>query len=1615
MSKSENFQSLLKEVGLHKYYPKKLCIRDAIQIRDITLNPANESILYPFIILQKIMAFDSKCRIPFNKSGTQGAKSENSSDTESDESENDDSVHPVDSLLALIHCCSDFLRQDIFCRMATCQIALPLLLPHPHTGELTLLLWAMRGIIKEFVLPEGKNCCGRIIDFPMPFVSFLRVGSHDISKSEIINDVMSKTDSDNRNKPFLGYSFPGSDSKKILVHGTVEISWYLPGDELYPLPVAFINLRGDACYSELDKQVNFLCKISAANVLLLSSDAFTEDATKEGAVALMNKFSSAPGMSLILPTKKESKKLKEKISEAVGESSFQTKFKVIKYEKNRTVFNEKLKEVLVNIISSTSKVVSLSDVALESKFALDEHDSKCARGRELMQKLYSVVNDHLHSNAPEHSSKGHLLDKSPKDLLCLQSAKLWHKWASLDKEQYRQKHKHKHGKLMADHGDEEMLSKEYGEEQRKQMKKVREDQYAIVKRDYKGAKVMPLFINAISVRDKMVLWYFMQWLKFALDDLSRELLPPFYAKLRELRTRLNDTQRNGNVEGEKECLQKLQDLDKRMINASFGLEHLMREVGQMYEAVAEQEDVTHPQCIVKDLPHIAAQMLCDGFTLELLDGDAAHMPGKWIQEVLRNLAKLLKGKSERDPGIYVLSVLGIQSTGKSTLLNTVFGVQFSVSAGRCTQGAFMQLLPVHPSLCKKIGVEYFLLIDTEGLRAPELDRLAGFEHDNELATFVIGVANQTLINVAGEVAGEIDDVLNAAVHAFMRMSEVNLKPSCRIVHQNVPAVAAENKLLQGRLKTKDKLDKMTKAAAKDTDKEAKYKFFSDVIEFDHKEDVSEFVGLWNGELPMAQVSSGYSKRAQQLKVDIIKKCEKTQQYRNSVPLLLTHLGKLWNAILQEDFVFTFQNTYEIVAFKTLELKYSDCSCEFTTDMNVLQQAAESELYGCMVTELEAMLKKHMKLLQDGALDAFKKYEKQMIDFFRVDDMMLKWKQDIEIRLKQLYEELERNAKENCMQVYQARRDRNEAESEREALSIMIQGKVVGLTKEIGEKKISESKPSEIFDQTWSEWIKNIKVAPFRMPDIPHVVEKCLTDRFPGQWKEIRTKVSETGLEKSAEFKIGERHIKGKSSTFQSMLALVWKNPHTNNILQKAQTHTNETFTEVENYLKRIKTSDGNFSSQSVTDMLQIVHKRRTIETKEFVFTTAYEVEIAIAACSKAVPLFKKMAEKFRKKHDPKVYIESEMKPNFKCMFIDMVNKVEYEKIAAERLCSQLKEPIRKCILQNLPSLIFKEMTSNYPWTKHKQTFVAKILLEIGERLNRGNGFELCTDFLTNARSSLETWAKYFIEEHCHSRSPHQSSSHLFVMAERELNITIDFLIEKTESTSRTLSRSKKVNIREWFKHFHSQVMGKIKVSLVDLNMYVRDDELSVLKFFTDQVKEGLESFRSTLFQNITYSETIGRESAHDMVVKKVAGCTEQCPFCGAQCELTISSHTSGMNKSLHSTQHRPQALGRYHWVKDNTAILDTCTYLVSTNCNFRNAATEEKYHPYKDYRDIYSDWFIQADKSFESSLYWKWFIGHYSTRIEEFFHFAKTDIPGEWKCLQWRKVREWLITEYKLQ
>ena len=235
------------------------------------------------------------------------------------------------------------------------------------------------------------------------------------------------------------------------------------------------------------------------------------------------------------------------------------------------------------------------------------------------------------------------------------------------------------------------------------------------------------------------------------------------------------------------------NLSKLLLDMSIGIENIFREIGEICETTKRND-----KSLIKELnecnrklPELAAALLMKGVAIELLDGDGLSVPTGWLEEVMKALEKCLKDtlNIKRDPKLFVLTVLGTESTGKSTLLNTMFGVQFPVSAGQCTKGAFMQLIPI---VLHNFPYDGLLLIDTEGLGAPGYKQDS--TNDNKIATFVLGISDLAIINVMGELPTNIENFLQVSTCALMRMSMADFHPSVVFVHQNCDPSSKEKNL-----------------------------------------------------------------------------------------------------------------------------------------------------------------------------------------------------------------------------------------------------------------------------------------------------------------------------------------------------------------------------------------------------------------------------------------------------------------------------------------------------------------------------------------------------------------------------------------------------------------------------------------------------------------------------------------------------------------------------------------------------------------------------------------------------------------------------------------------------
>ena len=241
---SQDALELMKALELVKHYPQKLTLHDALCIREEMLESSKctRPCQLPFFTLQHIMTYDLRCRADLMEEYVHQTSVleiddffvEYSHDEDNNDSEDlfEDaleyhSIHPMDSLLALIHCADDFLRQDIFARMTTIQLAIPLVLPDPFTKKLTLPLWAMRSIVKEWKSRSHNDVVEHecpIIGYKTPIISFVRFGKSTKSKSKMLNDVISDSHYDH----FFHRDCQGGTYRTLLSNGLVELCWYLP-------------------------------------------------------------------------------------------------------------------------------------------------------------------------------------------------------------------------------------------------------------------------------------------------------------------------------------------------------------------------------------------------------------------------------------------------------------------------------------------------------------------------------------------------------------------------------------------------------------------------------------------------------------------------------------------------------------------------------------------------------------------------------------------------------------------------------------------------------------------------------------------------------------------------------------------------------------------------------------------------------------------------------------------------------------------------------------------------------------------------------------------------------------------------------------------------------------------------------------------------------------------------------------------------------------------------------------------------------------------------------------------------------------------------------------------
>ncbi|KAF4114229.1 hypothetical protein G5714_004452 [Onychostoma macrolepis] len=1030
---NEQITNLFNRLNLKNSHLDKLTTADILQLTKFSLHwqePQDESeLVYAF--LRKLMRINYMTRYTSIKhkekyyqinctNEEKGHKIDETSYKCENQSEINFKIHPMDVQMAVFHCADSFLKQLMVTKLSQCQYALPLLVPDPFTQQLEFPLWTFRQINKSWNIKNNNEIITKtqpVCKAATPMVAFFRFGLVSSSKSELMNKLINE-----KHNTFFHRNCKGSSTTRVLMDGVVEIAWYCPSGkdtDTFTDCVAFCNLHGDA--GDHDKQLNILAEMASVNVVLLPQ-LDRNDRNDKNAMKIQKIYKDSKTVICLL----------DKNNSALTEMR-KGKYKIGLKDRNQSEVMEELVRAINDGLSLSStrscSVFRLEDVARFSEIRVDEHDhDDCRTGKEKAQQMMSLL------------EKTDLTQS--KELLLPCQGKLWHQWCQKNKE------------LHQPQGDETEIDIS---RKKTDLEKIRKQQHASDTSEF-----MTLFLKEMNTLNADGKVFFLKWLGILLDQRTSEDLSALRSKYNIKCSEILKLKKN-NVKPEQLAAEQteLKKISEDLHSANFGLVHILREIGQIYESCSSvKNNKDGLQCHFSSLPSLAAEMMISGFPLELMDGDASHVSLIWVTAVFDELVKKLG-----DQRVFVLSVLGIQSTGKSTLLNTMFGLQFAVSAGRCTRGAFMQLVKVSDEMKTQLKFDYILVVDTEGLCSLELSGRETRDHDNELATFVAGLGNLTLINVFGESLAEMQNILQIVVHAFLRMKQVKLNPSCIFVHQNVSDITAKEKNMEGKRKLLEELDEMTELAAKDDVCEVQC--FKDVIKFDALNDVKYCAQLWEGNPPMAPPNPNYSENVNDLKETIF--FHASQSDGIMLTQLKQHMQDLCEALLNERFVFSFKNSLEVANYRKLETEYSQWSWNLKNSM--------MEIENKLLIKIENGL---INTIKDNDFeDRFKEMSevnKHMSEFFKKHknaSMLFQWKA-FEIKIKELQESIVSESKRKLNEVLKQRDINKKINDQRTHYENIIyeNSKQLALTLKdtLKDTKILEEK----FDSSWKMWVNDIR-------------------------------------------------------------------------------------------------------------------------------------------------------------------------------------------------------------------------------------------------------------------------------------------------------------------------------------------------------------------------------------------------------------------------------------------------------------------------------------------------------------------------------------------------------------
>ena len=1579
---------LLDAMGLKKYYPGKLTLDEVITLtaksNDVNSKPGSLLEL-PWYYIKHLIGLDSdtreNCHVEM-KDDDDSDDGNDSSDSDNNRNEDQDTtiqdVHPLDLEKVIMLCADDFLRQELIDKMVRCQYAVPLIIPmcQPTSRDL-VLHWSLKGTTRTYCHNNKENVTKNLGDLEAPLVTFMNLGEETSWKSRLLNKMLSS-----QQETFWNQELSAGHLKQRISKGMVEIAWYLPGsagDNKFKCPIAFANMRGNAAHSDV-----------ISDQLLASSSLtylFAEDITTELEQFLQRRSSAEEVVIVLLHRKCRSDVMKEKVEKLKREFCLK-KEQVIRRTAESNKFDVIFKTIKKSIDSNLAdgqKTLSVTKFA--SKARSNDHmevdDRKCHHGQIAAEAILADIDEW--NTKLKGSAKSKVLPFQS-DLTARR------KIVKLEKEYYRQSDK-----------PNDKTMEGYAKAMRKEKL-----QLQLVQLQEPLSSTFKYFLQNLTNPDDLEKKYFLECLRQGLNKRSMELLQPWYNKYEECRLKKCKTK-----EEIEQRDRQLKELDDQLTNGSFGIEHFFREIGVLYENLSAFKKITNVQnqdlnTLQKILPNMMAKLWIGGTALEIMDGDAVHIPTQWLKAVMN---KVEKNSTAR---IFKLCVVGAQGCGKSTLLNTTFGLSFPVSSGRCTRGAYMQLVKIDETLKEKLKCDYIAVIDSEGLMSRV--KLDGSEFDNELATFVIGLSDLTLV-VNKDEGSEMQDVLPMAILVFLRMKPTGEQKACHFVIEKRGALGGMAQQGFEIDKFVSCLNEATSAAAEKADQSDQYQKFADVLQYSATRDNTYIPILCDG-TEMGKTFPHHMKATEKLKAAILSRAVELQHCETPFNFYTfcgtaTRLEELSNAIKSEYVVLGFKSVLALKSHGILSKIFNEQQWEIKrqvrqkiqteiqsienelvesdsdTDIRRWTKVADEKLTNYIHDQITNLRERTLHYFQCGGChncnrnvdhrDQLANNKKEFEDDINALQRSLLWevnesldnltlKMRAEKGINQLAKDMDDILRRKVQETIKTRRSEN---LEKEAIVVIFNA----LWKETGGEILRDAPRSHEHEniqaavQVISSTHRRLYNMPAMTADVRYSINmntadftvqkaKHMQERKP--WKRAASHIPFTS------------HIPGLNSAMLNEQDVKRLQDQSENIIELTKHH----------YYSALLPEGRKFDRFTVEGLFKDVITRVTeIYDDRFKITNEYKMDLLNFVEMKAISGFINTHELYCRNNSPGALLEKKrmfyyelfevqmLQGDFAVAFCNAVlKKIILTNIEKRLSCTELLH-----VLRQHPDQMFLDI-------KHLHAWILKDLAVT-------NKFKNYIDYITNyegyVKRIIKSEAKRYFTEDLRMQALGESILNEILKVVREVvNDTVKTAAKNDSFTDVLLKEMNTLEIPHkeiggWKKGSNEKVPGHMEFA-----NFVHQQLDGALK---DNILQSIYSWN--------VSVKLRQRNFQEFVFKEIVGCGETCPFCKAPCD----AHSGGIKEGKHSARlHRPEGLGAFRWVNTEKLVSKNCCQSFFSKDRFRNKKTEHKWVSYTDYKTVYPDWDIELHADPDYGKYWKWVFANHNTEFAQYYSAKEADIPIEW-------------------